>query len=307
MRKGLFESYLENADYDDAANIIAGTRMVEIDEPVTTAADGEMEDGEQGSSNRGQHPKSHLFTPTQACDTYIQASECYLFADDAASAENYVNKAGAYISRINSTSSSESWSVVMRYKSVFARILDSNRKFQQAGVKYHDLSLTVPFSTTIYVPPSDLLSFLGMGAVCAVLSPSGHLRERLLQSIVNDPRFEKIEEVEGFQGVRGVATKMCRGGILSPDETKVFATCLKAHQKATTAEGSTLLQSAVLQHNISGERATSNERRPTSDDLQATNENRNASHTILLARSSPNCALQELVLRGNGQVVGTLG
>lgn len=64
----------------------------------------------------------------------------------------------------------------MRYKSTYARVLDSNRKFLQAASRYHDLSQ----SSTDVIQAQDLLIMLGRAATCAVLAPSGPQRHRVL-------------------------------------------------------------------------------------------------------------------------------
>jgi COP9 signalosome complex subunit 4 len=64
----------------------------------------------------------------------------------------------------------------LRYKSTYARVLDNNRKFLQAALKYHDLSTA--YLQTDAVDTDDLLIMLGRAVTCAILSPNSAQRQR---------------------------------------------------------------------------------------------------------------------------------
>lgn len=69
--------------------------------------------------------------------------------DEAIDAEIYVNKASALI---NAAADSQSKSgedvygpVQLRFRVTYARVLDSNRKFAEAAVRYYGLSTTTSY------------------------------------------------------------------------------------------------------------------------------------------------------------------
>lgn len=76
----------------------------------------------------------------------------------------------------------------MAYKLSHARILDAQRKFNEAGHKYHDLS----YDTDI-VEEERLLS-LAAAVTCAILGPAGPQRARLLATLYRDERTQGLDQ-----------------------------------------------------------------------------------------------------------------
>jgi COP9 signalosome complex subunit 4 len=89
-------------------------------------------------------------------------------------ADSAVTKAGSVVESIQNPE--QHVALILRYKSTYARVLDSNRKFLQAASRYHDLSQ----SSTDLIRSEDLLNMLGRAATCAILAPSGPQRQRVL-------------------------------------------------------------------------------------------------------------------------------
>ena len=85
--------------------------------------------------------------------------------------------------------------LILRYKSTYARVLDSNRKFLQAASRYHDLSQ----SNTDLVDADDLLQMLGKAATCANLAPSGPQRQRVLGLVYKDERLSQLDSLPEFE------------------------------------------------------------------------------------------------------------
>jgi COP9 signalosome complex subunit 4 len=88
--------------------------------------------------------------------------------------DSAVTKAGSVVESI--AKPEEHMALILRYKSTYARVLDSNRKFLQAASRYHDLSQ----SSTELIRAEDLLGMLGRASTCAILAPSGPQRQRVL-------------------------------------------------------------------------------------------------------------------------------
>jgi COP9 signalosome complex subunit 4 len=150
--------------------------------------------------------------------------------DENAEADSAVNKAGQVIEQISKTEQHQHMALILRYKSTYARVLDANRKFLQAASRYHELSQS---THTDLIDAEDLLTMLGNAATCAILAPSGPQRQRVLQSIANDPRLRSLESRSDFSSHGTILHKMYTHQVLRPSELKQFESSLKEHQKAT--------------------------------------------------------------------------
>lgn len=105
------------------------------------------------------------------------------------------------------------------YKLSHARILDSQRRFNEAGYKYHELS---------YVPDlaeEDRLAALGAAVTCAILAPAGPQRSRLLATLYRDDRSQNLAE-------HPILAATFLEHIIKPALVNEFEANLKPHQLA---------------------------------------------------------------------------
>jgi COP9 signalosome complex subunit 4 len=109
VRDKLFSYYIDCQEFSDAAVVLAGVNVE--------------------STNR-------IFTDEEKADLYVKIAEAFLEDDQTAEAELYVNKASSFINTVNN------WALVLRYKVTYARVLDANRKFIDAAMRYYELSQT---------------------------------------------------------------------------------------------------------------------------------------------------------------------
>ena len=159
IREVLFDYYVTDEEYVTAARTLSTMRMEDTDTNnvyYTSAVD-----------------KTNL---------YVRIAECFLAADEVSEADSAVNRAGMVIEQI--PDKDQHATLILRYKSTYARVLDCNCKFIQAATRYHELSQST-YSTII--DADDLIQMLGRAVTCAILAPSGPQRLRVLQSIVIDP------------------------------------------------------------------------------------------------------------------------
>ena len=156
LRELLFEFYVEQENYREAAAILVNKRMEDMDE------------------NSVYYTPAHL-----KCDSYVRIAECFLEGDDIVEAEGAVTRAGTALEKISDVDTHIT--LILRYKSTYARVLDANRKFLQAANRYYDLSKAG--SQTDVIAEDDLLMMLGRACTCAILSPTGPQRQRLLDSV----------------------------------------------------------------------------------------------------------------------------
>jgi COP9 signalosome complex subunit 4 len=177
-------------------------------------------------------------------EVYVKISECFLEEDEIAESDAAVTKAGSVVELISDPDNHQA--LILRYKSTYARVLDSNRKFLQAASRYHDLSQ----SSSDLIQADDLVGMLGRAVTCAILAPSGALRQRVLGHIFKDPRLSKLDGIPQFQTHSSILTKMFKNQIIDKDELVKFEASLQEHQKAVMADGLTIMERGVVEHNM---------------------------------------------------------
>merc|ERR1719343_911343 len=173
-------------------------------------------------------------TPLQKAEKYVKIAELYLEDDDSVSADTFCTRAAMVMHEVQDVP------LQLRYRVCHARILDSKRKFLEAASKYCDLSQQT-FGGQIN--EGDLLQLLKCGVTCAILAPAGPQRSRILALLSKDERIRSVEHYEILH--RMFMERLIRGG-----EVQKFAESLLPHQKALLADGQTVLEKAVLQHNV---------------------------------------------------------
>lgn len=242
LRQKIFDFKVnDEEDYATAARILAGLRMEENETSV------------------------YYLPPVERCDVFVKVAECYLEEDLTVEAEGAVTKAGTIIessgiSMISSAASAgddgdkkavkdeRTVTLMLRYKSTYARVLDANRKFLQAAMKYHDLSTA--YLHTDAIDADDLLSMLGRAVTCAILSPNSAQRQRVLGLVYKDERLSQLDAISEFQSHSAVLTKMYLNRIVQKRELEQFESSLADHQKAIMADGLTIVERGVLEHNM---------------------------------------------------------
>lgn len=165
---------------------------------------------------------------------YIRIMRLLLEAEDPVSASAYVNRTAAVIDPNGDPQEN------IMFKSCQARILDSNRSFQKAAWKYFELSC-IPL-----VAEDDRLTSLAQSMKCIALAEAGPQRSRFLATIYKDDRSQKVEPKVLFI----IIEYMYLDRMISAELKREFASQLAPHQLALLSDGSTLLDKAVVEHNI---------------------------------------------------------
>ena len=227
LRQQMFEYLINNGDsnggepdYVEAARILSGMRMEEDTESV------------------------YYMTEAARTDVYVRIAECFLAEDEIAESDAAVQKAGGIVESIPDKENHTA--LILRYKSTYARVLDSNRKFLQAAQRYHELSQ----SATELIDADDLVTMLGLAATCAILAPSGPQRARVLGHICKDKRLAQLDGIPKFSTHSTILRKMYLHQILRPEELKQFESSLADHQKAVMGDGLTIMERGVVEHNM---------------------------------------------------------
>lgn len=164
-------------------------------------------------------------------ETYLKIARLFLEDDDPIQAEAYINRA----SLLQAETKNEELQI--QYKVCYARVLDYRRKFIEAAQRYNELS----YRTIIH--ESERKTALQSALHCTILASAGQQRSRVLALLFKD---ERCQQLPAF----GILEKMYMDRIIRRRELEEFAAMLQPHQMAKTADGSTILDRAVTEHNL---------------------------------------------------------
>ncbi|KAK4991602.1 hypothetical protein LTR66_006503 [Elasticomyces elasticus] len=164
---------------------------------------------------------------------WIRITRCYLEVDDPINALTYLNRVKTVLYHVTDQATR------LQFLLSQARVSDAQRNFIDASTTYHTLS------TETMIDEGERMQALSAAIVCAILAPAGPKRSRQLGRLYKDDRASQLEEY-------GILEKIFLDRLLRPEEVKAFAEKLQPHQLAKTADGSTVLDKAVLEHNLLG-------------------------------------------------------
>ena len=183
---------------------------------------------------------------------FVRIAMLYLEDDDEVNAEIYVGRSHAIIGK----SEFKNLEVKFQHQACRARIYDAKRKFQDAARHYYELS-QVGKATVIAIMGEQAagqtnldeiieaqnLDALTKAAICAILAPAGPERSRTLAILYKDERTAKIATFNMME-------KIYMERVVRAPEIQEFEKSLRPHQMALTAEGLTVLQKAMIEHNL---------------------------------------------------------
>jgi len=183
---------------------------------------------------------------------FVRIAMLYLEDDDEVNAEIYVGRSHAIIGK----SEFKNLEVKFQHQACRARIYDAKRKFQDATRHYYELS-QVGKATVIAIMGEQAagqtnldevieaqnLDALTKAAICAILAPAGPERSRSLAILYKDERTAKIATFNMME-------KIYMERVVRAPEIQEFEKSLRPHQMALTAEGLTVLQKAMIEHNL---------------------------------------------------------
>ncbi|KAK6130907.1 hypothetical protein DH2020_035352 [Rehmannia glutinosa] len=153
----------------------------------------------------------------------VQIARLYLEDDDAVNAEAFINKASFLVSN------SQHEVLNLQYKVCYARILDLKRKFLEAALRYYDISQIEKRQIgDEEIDEEALEQALAAAVTCTILAAAGPRRSRVLATLY----------------------KVYLERILRKPEIDAFAEELKPHQKALLPDNFTVLDRAMIEHNL---------------------------------------------------------
>lgn len=144
-------------------------------------------------------------TYAEKADVWLLIAEHWFAAEDSINAETYVNKAAHVMHHV-----SNDRALTIRYKHFQAKISDSKRKFNLAAWEYYGLS------NMDELEPDDQVGVLKSAMTCAVLTPAGDTKYRLLSVLHKDERSKSVEP--HFE----LLDKFFMGHVIKPAEVQNF-------------------------------------------------------------------------------------
>ncbi|KAI3939668.1 hypothetical protein MKW92_042324 [Papaver armeniacum] len=168
----------------------------------------------------------------------VKIASLYLEDDDAVNAEAFTNKASFLVNN------SKQEVLVLQYKVCAARILDLKRKFLDAALKYYEISQIEKRQIgDEWIDEEALEQALTAAVTCTILAPAGPQRSRVLANFYKDERCSKLK-------IYPILEKVYLERILRKPEIVSFAEDLKEHQKALLPDNFTVLDRAMIEHNL---------------------------------------------------------
>ncbi|CBX95297.1 hypothetical protein IAQ61_004118 [Plenodomus lingam] len=164
---------------------------------------------------------------------WIRIVRCYLEEDDPTSAFTHLNKIKNILFSVQDDETK------LMFQLSQARIYDSQRAFLDAAQSYYATS------NVSIVDEDERMRIFGRAIVCTVLAPAGPQRGKMLAKLYKDDRASQAEDFP-------ILEKIFFNRLLSPAEIKAFAAKLEPHHLAKTSDGSTVLDKAILEHNLLG-------------------------------------------------------
>jgi len=164
---------------------------------------------------------------------WIRIVRCYLEEDDPTSAFTHLNKIKNILFSVHDDATK------LMFQLSQARIYDSQRAFLDAAQSYYITS------NVSIVDEDERMRIFGRAIICTILAPAGPQRGKMLAKLYKDDRASQAEDFP-------ILEKIFFDRLLSPAEIKAFAAKLDPHHLAKTSDGSTVLDKAILEHNLLG-------------------------------------------------------
>lgn len=174
---------------------------------------------------------SRQYSTDYKLETYLKIARLFLEDSDPVQAEAFINRA----SLLQAETKNESLHVL--YKVCYARVLDYRRKFIEAAQRYNELSYRA------IVDDGERMTALKKALICTVLASAGQQRSRMLATLFKDERCQHLPAYS-------ILEKMYLDRIIRRSELQEFEALLQLHQKASTLDGSSILDRAVFEHNL---------------------------------------------------------
>jgi len=173
-------------------------------------------------------------SPEDRVNWHVDCAGFWVAVQEIGNASQAIKRAHVMINDVKSNPK-----LVVRFKTQYARVLDNERKFFEASMKYKELAQT----SGGLMSETELVEALESAVTTAILAPAGPSRARLLALLYSDERSKSVQNFFLLE-------KMFKEQIVRPAEVEKFEKTLAEHQNATMGKGKTVLQHAISEHNM---------------------------------------------------------
>lgn len=119
----------------------------------------------------------------------------------------------------------------------YAKVQDSNRDFLKAAEGYYNTS------NLQGVTDEQVFELLDCALKCTTLAPSGPRKARLLATLYNEDRLRSNQFFD-------LLAKMFVGEVIRQEHVLEFKNKLEEHQNIVMSDGYSVLEKALIEHNI---------------------------------------------------------
>ena len=193
--------------------------------------------------------------PERRVEWHVSAAELFLAVNETGSASQQIKRAHALVNELPRVAAASSAGgggsdgaaalpsaitvLLHRFKTCYARVLDSERRFLEASLRYLELS----HSPATLMSENDAQLTLQNAVTCAILAKPSPSRTRVLSALNSDSRTLSLPHAS-------LLAKVYKGRVIDAEEVAVFESLLAEHQKAETSAGMTVVRASVVEHNI---------------------------------------------------------
>lgn len=164
---------------------------------------------------------------------WLKVARYFLAYDENVEAEIYTNRAAQLVGKISKSNPF----LEIKFRECFSTTLDYKRKFIEAARNYYNLACEPEIES------HTRQEYLDRSCVCAILSKAGPQRSRMLATLYKDERSVNFPFYQILQN-------MNQERVVPRSAIADFSASLKEHQKATLADGSTVMDQALMLHNL---------------------------------------------------------
>lgn len=167
----------------------------------------------------------------------LRIARLFIAAGLTESAELYMSRANGQLSQTDDPH------ILLQHRFCQARVLDARRKFEDAAMKYYLLARHSDADIRTSVSDPHFTSPLLHAVTCAILAPAGPRRSRVLAILYNDERSRGLSIFRLLESIH-------MGRLLTPEQIEAFRPTLLPHQLGSHPDGDTVLDRAVMEHNL---------------------------------------------------------
>eukprot|EP00494_Astrolonche_serrata_P023803 UN24061 len=168
---------------------------------------------------------------------HIEAAEYYLEAGSLR-ADQVINRVRNSVRRTH-----EQALLWIRFKSAQARLADQHRRYGTAAYNYLSV-LKDAEALDVPLEQESKIQALTNAAVCAILDKHGPSRTSILADICSHYLASSVH-------CSSILQKITNGEIVAISDQKLFEQNLQKHHLGTMADGRTIVENAMIRHNVS--------------------------------------------------------